>query len=167
MRQNNCFGLLLAFGRDCIGAVSIVDPEPREIRTLELDDPEQIAALAGRASLSGVQPKMTAKKTGKGYEPATQDSGSTHIAKLPSRALPDILELELLTRLAAILLVINMMVAICTTKIPIFLKDGFWKMAHKARTNFCMLLGYLFLLIVVAGAWSLDQKLTDTIWRGK
>lgn len=97
VHQNNRFGLLLAFGRDCIGAVSIVDPEPREIRPLDLDDPEQVAALAGRASLSGVQPKMTAKKTGKGYEPATQDSGSTHIAKLPSRALPDILELELLT----------------------------------------------------------------------
>jgi serine/threonine-protein kinase HipA len=95
----------LAFGRDCIGAVSIVDPEPREIHALDIDDPEQIAALAGRASLSGVQPKMTARKTRKGYEPATQESGSTHIAKLPSRALPDILELELLTlRATAILL---------------------------------------------------------------
>lgn len=97
VHKNNRFGLLLAFGRDCIGAVSIVDPEPREIRAFDLDDPEQMAALAGRASLSGVQPKMTAIKTNKGYEPATQELGSTHIAKLPSRALPDILELELLT----------------------------------------------------------------------
>jgi serine/threonine-protein kinase HipA len=105
VHKNNRFGLLLAFGRDCIGAVSIVDPEPREIRSLDLDDPEQVAALAGRASLSGVQPKMTAYKTRKGYEPATQDLASTHIAKLPSRALPDILELELLTlRATAVLL---------------------------------------------------------------
>jgi serine/threonine-protein kinase HipA len=105
VHKNNRFGLLLAFGRDCIGAVSIIDPEPREIRSLDLDDPEQVAALAGRASLSGVQPKMTAKKTGKGYEPATQELGSTHIAKLPSRVLPDILELELLTlRATAVLL---------------------------------------------------------------
>lgn len=105
VHKNNRFGLLLAFGRDCIGAVSIIDPEPREIRSLDLDDPEQVAALAGRASLSGVQPKMTAKKMGKGYEPATQELGSTHIAKLPSRALPDILELELLTlRATAVLL---------------------------------------------------------------
>jgi len=97
VHKNNRFGLLLAFGRDCIGAVSIIDPEPREIRSLDLDDPEHVAALAGRASLSGVQPKMTAQKTSQGYEPATQESGSTHIAKLPSRASPDILELELLT----------------------------------------------------------------------
>jgi serine/threonine-protein kinase HipA len=97
VHKDNRFGLLLAFGRDCIGAVSIVDPEPREIRAFDLYDPEQMAALAGRASLSGVQPKMTAIKTSKGYEPATQELGSTHIAKLPSRALPDILELELLT----------------------------------------------------------------------
>lgn len=75
--------------------------------------------------------------------------------------------LGLLTRLAAIPLMINMMVAIYTTKIPILLKDNFWKMAHEARTDFCMLLGSLFLLIVGAGAWSLDKKLTDTIWRDK
>lgn len=101
VHKNNRFALLLAFGRDCIGAVSIVDPEPREIRALELDDPEQLAALAGRASLSGVQPKMTAKKAGNEYVPATQELGSSHIAKLPSRTLPDILELELLTLRAA------------------------------------------------------------------
>lgn len=75
--------------------------------------------------------------------------------------------LGLLTRLAAIPLIINMMVAIYTTKIPILFKDGFWKMAHEARTDFCMLLGSLFLLIVGAGALSMDKKLTDTIWRGK
>lgn len=95
--KNNRFALLLAFGRDCIGAVSIIDPEPREIHTLGLDDPEQIAALAGRASLSGVQPKITVRKTRQGYLPATQGSGSTHIAKLPSSQLADILELELVT----------------------------------------------------------------------
>lgn len=105
--KNNRFALLLAFGRDCIGAVSIIDPEPRELRSLDLDDPEQVAALAGRASLSGVQPKMTANKTGNGYEPATQESGSTHIAKLPSSQLTDILELELLTLRATAALLPN------------------------------------------------------------
>jgi serine/threonine-protein kinase HipA len=105
--KNNRFALLLAFGKDCIGAVSIIDPEPREIRSIDLDDPEQVAALAGRASLSGVQPKMTANKTRKGYEPASQESGSTHIAKLPSSQLADILELELLTLRATTALLPN------------------------------------------------------------
>src|SRR5437660_3733021 len=41
----------------------------------------------------------------------------------------------LLTRLAAIPLVIDMLVAIGTTKVPILLKGGFWAMAHEARTD--------------------------------
>jgi putative oxidoreductase len=65
----------------------------------------------------------------------------------------------LLTRLAAIPLIINMLVAISSTKIPILLKSGFWTMAHDSRTDFSMLLGSIFLLIVGAGAWSLDSKI--------
>jgi len=80
--------------------------------------------------------------------------------------------LGLLTRLAAIALAIEMLVAIVTTKIPILLgRDlgpfrvreldmyGFWSMAHEARTDYAMLLGSLFLLIVGAGSWSLDAAL--------
>ncbi len=68
----------------------------------------------------------------------------------------------LLTRLAAIPLFTTMLVAIATTKIPIFLKSGFWAMAHEARADFAMLLCSLFLLIVGAGPWALDAK-----WSGK
>jgi putative oxidoreductase len=64
-----------------------------------------------------------------------------------------------LTRLAAIPLVIDMLVAIATTKIPILQKSGFWAMAHEARVDFAMLLGCIFLLIVGAGTWSLDAGL--------
>jgi uncharacterized membrane protein YphA (DoxX/SURF4 family) len=64
----------------------------------------------------------------------------------------------LLARLAAIPLIITMLVAIATTKIPILLKSGFWAMAHEARTDFAMLLGCLFLLIVGAGTGSLDAN---------
>jgi putative oxidoreductase len=71
-----------------------------------------------------------------------------------------LLLLGLLTRLAALALLVDMLVAITTTKIPILLKDGFWKMAHEARTDWSMLLGALFLLVVGAGAWSLDVLLT-------
>ncbi|MCI0389776.1 MAG: DoxX family protein [Acidobacteria bacterium] len=78
----------------------------------------------------------------------------------------------LLTRLAAIPLIIDMLVAILSTKIPILLGSGFWGfslrtlpyygfwgMAHESRTDFAMLLGSIFLLIVGAGAWSLDARL--------
>src|SRR6202162_2522257 len=55
--------------------------------------------------------------------------------------------LGLLTRFAAITMIINMIVAISTTKVPMLLKDGFWSMAHEARTDWAMLLGSIFLLI--------------------
>jgi putative oxidoreductase len=65
----------------------------------------------------------------------------------------------LFTRLAAVPLVTIMLVAISTTKVPILTASGFWKMAHEARTDYSMLLGSLFLLIVGGGAWSLDSSL--------
>jgi len=78
----------------------------------------------------------------------------------------------LLTRLAAIPLIIDMLVAITTTKIPVLLGHGFWwfslaklpsygfwPMLHEARTDFAMLLGSIFLLLVGGGAWSIDAYL--------
>lgn len=62
----------------------------------------------------------------------------------------------LFTRLAVLPLIAIMLTAIVTTKIPILMNDGFWKMAHEARTDWSMLLGSLFLLIVGAGPWSID-----------
>src|SRR3954465_14224996 len=59
--------------------------------------------------------------------------------------------LGLLTRFAAITMIINMLVAISTTKVPILLKSGFWSMAHEARTDYAMLLAAIFLLVVGAG----------------
>jgi putative oxidoreductase len=72
-----------------------------------------------------------------------------------------LLLLGLLTRLAAIPLIVDMLVAMATTKIPILFNEAFWKMAHEARTDWSMLLGSLFLLLVGAGAWSLDSLLTS------
>jgi uncharacterized membrane protein YphA (DoxX/SURF4 family) len=66
--------------------------------------------------------------------------------------------LGLMTRLAVIPLIVIMLTAIYTTKIPIFDNQGFWKMAHEARTDWSMLLGSLFLLVVGAGRWSLDVR---------
>ena len=78
----------------------------------------------------------------------------------------------LLTRLTAIPLLIDISVAIVSTKIPILLGQGFagfsltklpryglLSMLHEARTDLCMWLGLLFLLIVCAGRkWSIDAK---------
>ncbi len=66
----------------------------------------------------------------------------------------------LLTRLAAIPLIIDISVAILSTKVPILLKSGFWPMEAEARTDYSMLLGLIFLLIVGAGPWSLDATLS-------
>ncbi|HKC64246.1 MAG TPA: DoxX family protein [Pyrinomonadaceae bacterium] len=67
----------------------------------------------------------------------------------------------LLTRLAAVPLVIDMLVAISTTKIPMLMKSGFWAAAHEARVDFAMLLCLIFLLMVGAGAWSIDARLAS------
>ena len=67
----------------------------------------------------------------------------------------------LLTRLASVPLLAVISTAIATTKIPMLLKDGFWKFAHESRTDFAMLLGLLFLLSVGAGRLSLDARLAD------
>ena len=61
------------------------------------------------------------------------------------------------TRIAAVPLIVIMLTAIATTKIPILREQGFWKMAHEARTDWSMLLGAVFLLIVGGGQWSLDD----------
>jgi len=67
-----------------------------------------------------------------------------------------------LTRLAAIPLLIDISVAILTTKIPMLVKSGLWATAHESRTDICMWLGSLFLIIVGAGEWSVDGKLAQT-----
>jgi putative oxidoreductase len=80
--------------------------------------------------------------------------------------------LGLFTRLAAIPLIVIMIVAIVSTKVPILLghefwffhlpklaRYGFWSMMHESRDDFGMLLGSLYLLIEGGGKWSLDALL--------
>lgn len=71
-----------------------------------------------------------------------------------------------LTRLAAIPLIIDISVAIATTKIPLLwratavsAKVGFWSMQAESRTDVAMLMGLLFLLFAGGGALSLDAWL--------
>ncbi len=71
--------------------------------------------------------------------------------------------LGLLTRLASIPLLIVILTAIATTKIPELFRpnQGFWFMVSDARTDFAMTMSLLFLINAGAGAWSLDAL----IWR--
>ncbi len=71
----------------------------------------------------------------------------------------------LLTRLATIPLLIDILVAIATTKIPMLLDKGLWPAAHEARTDLSMLLGLLFLLIEGAGPASLDWRWSQRLGR--
>lgn len=85
-----------------------------------------------------------------------------------------LLFLGLVTRLAAVPLIITMLVAILSTKIPLLVGHGFWGfslrtipyygfwgMAHEMRTDWALLLGSIFLLIVGAGKWSVDACLAS------
>jgi len=67
----------------------------------------------------------------------------------------------LLTRLASIPLLIVILTAIATTKIPelVHANQGFWFMVSDARTDFAMTMCLLFLLSVGGGSWSLDARL--------
>ncbi|MFG2076856.1 Uncharacterized membrane protein YphA, DoxX/SURF4 family [Nonomuraea maritima] len=70
----------------------------------------------------------------------------------------------LLTRPAAIPMIINMIGALSITKLPILWGNaalyadarGWWDFAHESRTDLAMLCGSVFLLIVGAGRYSLD-----------
>ena len=97
LRRDDRFSLLLAFGTDLAGAVSVIDPEPVGEIKIDHGDPENIAALAARASLSGVQPKLGAIKQGRRFRPVKRGERATHIAKLPSPTLSGILGLEYIT----------------------------------------------------------------------
>jgi uncharacterized membrane protein YphA (DoxX/SURF4 family) len=49
-----------------------------------------------------------------------------------------------------------MTVALVTTKWPMLSTNGFWHMAHEMRTDWAMLLGSLFLLVMGPGPHSVD-----------
>jgi uncharacterized membrane protein YphA (DoxX/SURF4 family) len=69
-----------------------------------------------------------------------------------------LLTIGLFTRLATIPLIIDISVAIVTTKIPMLSRVGFWSTVHEARTDYCMLLGLIFLLLVGGGTFSIDGR---------
>src|SRR6266705_6310970 len=64
----------------------------------------------------------------------------------------------LFTRLACVPLLIDICVALYSTKIVTFMQNGFWGTLHEARTDVSMLLALVFLLIVGGGTLALDAR---------
>jgi uncharacterized membrane protein YphA (DoxX/SURF4 family) len=86
--------------------------------------------------------------------------------------------LGLFIRLAALPLVIDMAVAVATTKLPLLFgagpepvaampKTGFWAFAYQARLDLTMLSACAFLVAAGAGLWSLDAMLSRRRWEGR
>ena len=69
-----------------------------------------------------------------------------------------LLIIGLITRAAAIPLLIDISVAIATTKIPMLLHHGFWPAMHEGRTDFCVLLGLIAILCIAQGRISCDTR---------
>jgi len=77
----------------------------------------------------------------------------------------------LFTRVIAIPFIVEMVVAILTTKIALYLgtsplplppalpKVGFWAVMHETRSDYAQILTSIFLLVVGPGSWSLDALL--------
>lgn len=98
-RAASRFELLLAFGFDCIGAISVRDPKPARFtdQQLNINDAKQAAVYRSHASLSGVQPKLAMIMDGETLRPTIDQEVSTHIVKFASANHPMILINEYLT----------------------------------------------------------------------
>ena len=95
--KNDDFGILLAFGADCIGAVGIVDPGQSHERVTLRQGVAALdrAAVAAERTISGVQAKILCTINGAGgYKPAGDDDPAPIIAKYPSEQLPDMVANE-------------------------------------------------------------------------
>jgi putative oxidoreductase len=67
--------------------------------------------------------------------------------------------LGLLARVFAVPLLFSMLVAITSTKLLTFARNGFWKTAHEARTDLLMICGLLLIVAVGPGLRSLDRRI--------
>lgn len=98
--KNDDFGILLAFGADCIGAVGVVDPgdSHRRVGLKPARDPLDAAAVEVERTISGVQAKVlcTANGTG-GFRPAHAGEPAPYIAKYPQPPLTDMVANEATT----------------------------------------------------------------------
>jgi uncharacterized membrane protein YphA (DoxX/SURF4 family) len=82
----------------------------------------------------------------------------------------------LLTRLIAVPFIIEMIVAILSTKVALYLgtsplplppappQIGIWAVLHETRSDYAQIMSVLFLLVAGPGPWSLDALLARVRW---
>lgn len=68
----------------------------------------------------------------------------------------------LITRLATVPLLVVMLVAFITTKVPTLIHKDFWSFSHEYRTDFAMTLLLIYLLIYGGGNNSIDKTLSHS-----
>ncbi|OBA87619.1 DoxX family protein [Mycobacteriaceae bacterium 1482268.1] len=81
----------------------------------------------------------------------------------------------LMTRLATVPMIVDMIGALTITKFPLLWGDaplypkegGFWDFFHEGRLEMAMLCGSVFLLVVGAGAYSLDSRVNRSGTSGR
>ncbi len=94
LAQEDDFGLLLAYGSDCIGAVGVTPPEDLPQRPAEIAE----AAVNPGRTLSGIQKKLLVTRTPNGaFDPAGAAGPAPYIAKFNSQAHPDLVRNEYLS----------------------------------------------------------------------
>jgi len=62
------------------------------------------------------------------------------------------------TMWAVIPLLIDIGVAIVTTKWPLVRHEGWWSAVHESRTDLCMLLGLIAIACLGTGNWSIGRR---------
>ena len=68
--------------------------------------------------------------------------------------------LGLFTRLASVPLMIIMLTALVTTKLPLIDTGGIWTFLHEYTTDFALTLLLILLFIRGSGKWSVDRMIT-------
>lgn len=93
------FGILLAYGRDCVGAVGMEDPagHPASNAPKEMASSLDRAATAVERTISGVQAKILCTGRDGLIVPAGADGPAPFIAKYPDRMLPGMIRNEATT----------------------------------------------------------------------
>ena len=84
------FGLLLAYGRDCIGAVSI-QAEAKIVLPEGTGLTPETGAVSAERTVSGIQPKLLACAQDEKFYPATENSRADYIAKFSPDGIPDMI----------------------------------------------------------------------------
>ncbi len=107
------FGILLVYGADCIGAVSVHGPDGShtELNEDRLDELTR-AAVTARKTVSGIQPKLLATKRGRRFVAAEPMGRADYIAKFSSDDLPSLVLNEDISLKAARILLGNEQVTV-------------------------------------------------------